>query len=72
MAKTYSQNLIFVPVKHMCHKTSVSAERLPCHCISKSLLLLCHVPNMISLRIHDDVFVRLFKATAKSHVKTIF
>jgi hypothetical protein len=65
IARTYSQNLIFVPVKHMGHETSVSAERLPCHCISESLFLLCHVPDVVSLRIHDNVFVRLFKATKK-------
>jgi hypothetical protein len=63
MTKTYSQNFVFVPVKHMRHETSVGAERLPCNCISKSLLLLSHVPDMISLRIHDNIFIRLFEAT---------
>lgn len=62
---THPEHLIFMPIKHMCHKTPMCPEPLASHHIAHTSLLLRHVADMIAIRVHYHVLVGLFKATAK-------
>lgn len=50
----------------MRHETPMGSEPLTRHRIAQSSFLLSHISNVISLRIHDHVFIRLFETTIES------
>lgn len=41
----------------------MGSEPLPRHNIAQAFFLLGHIPNVIALRIHNHIFIRLFEAT---------
>lgn len=52
-----------MPVKNMRHEAPMCSEPLPRHGVAQTPFLLGHVPNMIPLRIHNDVLICLLEAT---------
>lgn len=50
-------------VEDMRDKASMRPKPLTRHCVGNALFLLRHVANMVSLGIHDNVFICLLKAT---------
>lgn len=51
----------------MRRETPMSAKHLPSHHIPHTQFSLSHVPNMISLWVHDHVSIRLLKAQHHIH-----
>jgi hypothetical protein len=45
----------------------MSSEPLSAHGFPKPAIMLCHISNMIALRIHDHVSIRLFKPKEQVH-----
>lgn len=62
---TYPQHLVLVLIKNMRHEASVCAEPLTRHGIGHALLLLRHISNVIALRVHDDILIRLLESTTR-------
>lgn len=54
-------------IEYMCRKTSVCTEHLPSHRVSHPQFPLCHKSDVITVRIHDDIFVRLLKTQHNIH-----
>ena len=54
-------------IKNVCGEAPMSAEHLPSHHITHSQLHLSHIADMVALRIHDHVFVRLLKSQHYIH-----
>lgn len=52
-----------MPVKNMRHERAMRPEPLPGHRTAQAFLLLCHVSHMIPIRIHNHIFICLFKST---------
>lgn len=67
MGWTYSQDFFFVLVEYMRGEASVGPEPLSRHHIAHTQPPLRHIANMVSLRIHDDVFVRLLESQHHVH-----
>ena len=63
----YSQDFFFVLVEYVRCEASVGPEPLSSHHVSHAQFPLCHIPNVIPLRIHNDVFVRLLKSQHHVH-----
>src|SRR5579862_2785503 len=59
----YPKNFSLLSVEDMCCETSVCSKPLPCHRICYPGFSFGHVPNVIPLRIHDNISVCLFKPT---------
>lgn len=59
-------------VEDMRYEASMCPEPLTCHSIGHALFLFCHVANMISLRIHNDIFIRLLEPTREMTVSSVF
>lgn len=54
-------------IEDMRGEAPMCTERLPCHHASHTKIPLCHVAHMITLRIHDNVSVRLLEAHQYVH-----
>lgn len=54
-------------VEDMSSETSVRAQHLPCHGPPHRIILLCHKPDMIPLRVQYDIFIRLLEAKHNVH-----
>lgn len=54
-------------IENMCRKAPMRAKHLPSHHVTHSELSLRHEADMVSLRIHDDIFVRLLKPQHNIH-----
>lgn len=65
---TYPQHFILMLIEYMRHKTPVGSKPLPRHHVAHPPFLLRHVPNMIPIRIHNDIFVGLFETTAGTSI----
>ena len=59
----YTQDLGAMLVKDVCSKCSVSLCHLPHHRLGDAVFLFRHVANVVSIRVHDGVFVGLLKAS---------
>ena len=57
-----SEHFFLMFVEDMSREASVCIEKLPLHHTAHAQISLCHVADMIAVRIHDYVFIRLFKA----------
>ena len=64
---TYPQYFLPKLVEYVCRKASVCIEHLPFEHASHPQILLRHKSNMLSLRIHDHVFVRLLESHHHIH-----
>ena len=60
--ETYSKHFIFMTVKHMSHEASMRMKPLASHHIAHAFLLFRHISYMIPIRVHDYIFVGLFKS----------
>lgn len=49
-------------VKHMSHKAPMRMKPLASHHITHAFLLLRHISYMIPMRVHNYIFVGLFKS----------
>ncbi len=63
----YPQNLLLKLVKNMRRKTPMRSEHLPRHHIASPQLPLGNKSNMIPLRVHDNVLIRLLKPNQDIH-----
>jgi hypothetical protein len=61
------QNLFLFLIKHVCSKTPVCFEHLPCDRAAYAVILLGEVPDMVAGGVHDDVPVRLLEAHEYVH-----
>lgn len=61
------QYLFLMLVEDMSCEASVGTKHLPGHRSPKRIVLLSYKPNIVSLWVQDDVFVRLFKANEYVH-----
>ena len=57
-----AENLSFMVVEHVRREASMGCEHLPCHHVSHPEIPLRYVAHMISLRIHNNVSIRLLEA----------
>lgn len=64
---TYPQDFLFVLVEYVRGEASVSPEPLSSHHIAHAQIPLRHVADVISLRIHDDIFVGLLESQHHIH-----
>lgn len=64
---TYSQDLFSILIKYMCGKAPVCTEHLSLEHAPHSQIFLRHKSNVLSLRIHDDIFVSLLEAHHHIH-----
>lgn len=61
------QYLLLVSIKDVRREASVRLEHLPRHGVAYAMLLLCEISNVVSVRIHDDIAIRLLKAHEDIH-----
>jgi hypothetical protein len=58
-----SEHLFFVLIKYMCCEASMCPEPLSSNSSANSLVVFGHVADVVSLRVHNHVAVRLFETT---------
>lgn len=57
-----SEDLLLLLIENMCRETPVGIEELPLHHIAHAQIALCHVSDVIAMRVHNDVFISLLEA----------
>ena len=63
----YPQYFLLIPVKNMRLECPVSLQPLSCHRLSYPTIMLGHISNVVSLRIHNDISIRLLEAEKDVH-----
>lgn len=63
----YSQYFFTFPVEDIGGKGTVGAEELPSHRLANPSMMLSHVPDMVAMRIEDDVSIGLLHTEEYIH-----
>ena len=56
-----------MPVEDVRSKRSMCAEPLPAHGLCDTSIMLSHIPNVVAMRIEDDISICLFEAQKDVH-----